>query len=195
MQLCAAQNSLQTQWSTQGLEQLVVSLPHASSIQVFAHEKKQISVQYRAEGEYQNRLRLGTKVNNNQLVLSESRAPGFAPFHDKLSAHKVLASTLKIGLPKDFPIRLKAANAIVDLDGNLHRIDLEVLEGEVHLNASHVYGSIRTQSAPIFATQLKEKPILLWPKQEKKVTPLPRRDKQLFLQSLRGKIFVQSNGN
>lgn len=145
--------SLRT-WDSSAIEMVVLELPYASSISIKSTKTETISTHYQSEGEYQNALLLSASLNGSVLSIKEQIGPGFKNFNDKLSAHKVMASTLDLYLPEKLFIELNARSAKVTLEGEFPRLMLYLEEGNLYVNSFYVQGKITTASADVFLNRL-----------------------------------------
>ena len=143
------QNQHSRLWNADAFDSIKLELPFASSIVVSLSFDHNISLEYQTEGEYKNHLVLRSFQVGKTLQLVEQKGPSFNALHDKLSAHKVWASTLKLFLPNNFDLSLKAQNSHVDIQGNFHGLKLELYEGEIFLKGQKIIGEVKANKADI----------------------------------------------
>ncbi|MDB2701568.1 hypothetical protein N9Z01_00500 [Flavobacteriaceae bacterium] len=180
-------------WEATALEQISLSLPFANSISVLATKTNFVEVEYKTEGEYQKAVVLSRFIDENTVRIEEQLNPSFSPFQDKLSAHKVMATTLEISYPEKSSLSLMANSARVDLDGLFPQLAIQLDEGSLYLNSSFSRGKIKTNSAHIYAEGL-ENPVFALSKKGK-ITgqTTAKQNATLLLESKRGNIFINSN--
>lgn len=164
-------------------------LPFVHALVVSSTVENEISVSYQSEGEYQGQIQLNKMLLNRHLLLNEQRGLEFPFFHDKLSAHKVIATSLTLHLPVSLPIDLTLENAKVVISGAFQNFYLSLKEGEVIINSPSLVGKIETKFAAIKGEALKSKAIIN-PSLKEEKGPL---EKTLVLKSLHGKISTNSN--
>ena len=143
------QNSVVQSWPANEISSLQLQLPYANRIEIIGESRTTIEAEYLAEGEYQNDLRLNAVLQKEQLILTEQLSPNFNPYHDKLSAHKVMASTLKLKVPEKIALSLAVENAQTQLTGIIKQLELKQNEGNVSLESTAIEGQVWTNKANI----------------------------------------------
>ena len=144
------QNQHQLLWDAAAFDQIKLELPFANTIVVSTSLDDNIVLEYQTEGEYKNHLIIRSFQIGKSLQLVEQKGPSFNAFHDKLSAHKVWASTLKLFLPEYFKLQLKAQNARLEMKGNFNDLSLNLHEGKVVLKGKEIRGNIETHKAGVY---------------------------------------------
>ncbi|MEL0274501.1 MAG: hypothetical protein VW943_01065 [Flavobacteriaceae bacterium] len=143
------QNQHKLFWEAAGFDLISLELPFANTIVVSTSLDNSIALDYQTEGEYKNHLVMRSFQMGKSLQLVEQKGPSFNAFHDKLSAHKVWASTLKLFLPEHFKLQLKVQNARLEINGNFSNLSLKIHEGEVILKGQDISGNIETHNAGV----------------------------------------------
>lgn len=143
------QNQHKLLWEATGFDLISLELPFANTIVVSTSQDNTIALDYQTEGEYKNHLVMRSFQMGKSLQLVEQKGPSFNAFHDKLSAHKVWASTLKLFLPEYFKLQLEAQNARLEIKGNFSNLSLKLHEGEVVLKGQDIRGNIETHNAGV----------------------------------------------
>lgn len=143
------QNQHKLFWEAAGIDLISLELPFANTIVVSTSLDNSIALDYQTEGEYKNHLVMRSFQMGKSLQLVEQKGPSFNAFHDKLSAHKVWASTLKLFLPEHFKLQLKVQNARLEINGNFSNLSLKLHEGEVILKGQDISGNIETHNAGV----------------------------------------------
>ena len=143
------QNQHKLFWEAAGIDLISLELPFANTIVVSTSLDNSIALYYQTEGEYKNHLVMRSFQMGKSLQLVEQKGPSFNAFHDKLSAHKVWASTLKLFLPEHFKLQLKVHNARLEINGNFSNLSLKLHEGEVILKGQDISGNIETHNAGV----------------------------------------------
>lgn len=143
------QNQHKLFWEAAGIDLISLELPFANTIVVSTSLDNSIALDYQTEGEYKNHLVMRSFQMGKSLELVEQKGPSFNAFHDKLSAHKVWASTLKLFLPEHFKLQLKVHNARLEINGNFSNLSLKLHEGEVILKGQDISGNIETHNAGV----------------------------------------------
>lgn len=143
------QNQHQLLWEAAAFDQIKLELPFANTVVVSTSLDNNITLEYQTEGEYKNHLVMRSFQIGKSLQLIEQKGPSFNAFHDKLSAHKVWASTLKLFLPEYFKLQLEAQNTRLEINGNFSDLSLKLHEGELILKGQEISGNIETHKANV----------------------------------------------
>lgn len=143
------QNASHLSWPAEKISSLQLILPYANQVEIIGEVRATIEIRYITEGEYQNELRLSPTPIGNELHIEEQLSPSFDPFHDKLSAHKVMASTLQIKLPTTKTLSLQIQQAKSTIQGKIKKLVLKQNEGNVAILSAGIKGTILTNKAPI----------------------------------------------
>ncbi len=151
------QNQRQLLWEASIYNTIRLELPFAHTVVVSTTLNNRIQIDYKTEGEYQNHLILKAKTIGESLVLKEQQGPNYEAFHDKLSAHKVWASTLKLLLPEGLKVQLSAQMATLDFLGNFSGLAVQLNEGAIELKGQEIPGNIQTNNAHIRLQKPKHK--------------------------------------
>lgn len=144
-----SQKNNRLQWNATSYQELELNVPWASTIYINSSNDASITAVYQSEGEYQETLFLTSQSRNSALILTETRNPFGETFNDKLSAHKVIASTVSLTLPEQLSVNLKANNALVTVRGPFRAATIFLEEGKLLLYCSSLTGNIVTQRAPV----------------------------------------------
>ena len=143
------QNQHQLLWEATRFDLVSLELPFVNTVVVSTSLDNTITLDYETEGEYKNHLVMRSFQMGKSLQLVEQKGPSFNAFHDKLSAHKVWASTLKLFLPEYFKLQLEAQNARLEINGNFSTLSLKLLEGDVVVKGQDISGNIETHNADV----------------------------------------------
>jgi len=180
-------------WEVDALAHISLSLPFANAISVRTAKTNFVEVVYTTEGEYQKETLLSHFVDKKIVRLKEQLNPVFTPFKDKLSAHKVMATTLEISYPEQSSLSLTAGTAKIVLEGLFPKFNIQLEEGSLHLNSSFSRGKVKTNSAHIYVEKIKN-PVFAHSKEgEINGKTTTKQKATLFLESKRGNIFINSN--
>ncbi len=143
------QNQRKLLWEADAFDLISLELPFANTVVVSTSLDNTIVLEYQTEGEYKNHLVLRSFQAGKTLQLVEQKGPSFNAFHDKLSAHKVWASTVKLFLPDHFNLQLEAQNSRLDIQGNFNALNLQLYEGKIILKGQKITGEVKTNKADI----------------------------------------------
>ena len=137
------QNQHKLLWEADAFDLICLELPFANTVVVSTTLDNTIALEYQTEGEYKNHLVLRTFQVGKTLQVVEQKGPSFNAFNDKLSAHKVWASTLKLFLPDHFNLQLEAQNSLLEIQGNFNALSLQLYEGEILLKGQKITGEVK----------------------------------------------------
>jgi len=168
-------------------------LPFANTITVQATTTNFVEVIHSTEGEYQKDVVLRYFIDGKTIRLEEQLSPSFTPFHDKLSAHKVMASTFEIHYPEQLVFGIKAGTAKMMLKGIFTKLNIQLEDGLIELKSPFSSGRIRTNTAHINVTGLQNGVSAKTTKGEISGQNSPKEQAALLLESKRGNIFINSN--
>ena len=143
------QNQHKLLWEADAFDLICLELPFANTVVVSTTQDNTIALEYQTEGEYKNHLVLRTFQVGKTLQVVEQKGPSFNAFNDKLSAHKVWASTLKLFLPDHFNLQLEAQNSRLDIQGNFNALKLQLYEGDIMIKGQKITGEVKTNKADI----------------------------------------------
>ena len=143
------QNQHKLLWEADAFDLICLELPFANTVVVSTTLDNTIALEYQTEGEYKNHLVLRTLKVGKTLQVVEQKGPSFNAFNDKLSAHKVWASTLKLFLPDHFNLQLEAQNSRLDIQGNFNALKLQLYEGDIMIKGQKITGEVKTNKADI----------------------------------------------
>lgn len=143
------QNQHKLLWEADAFDLICLELPFANTVVVSTTLDNTIALEYQTEGEYKNHLVLRTFQVGKTLQVVEQKGPSFNAFNDKLSAHKVWASTLKLFLPDHFNLQLEAQNSRLDIQGNFNALKLQLYEGDIMIKGQKITGEVKTNKADI----------------------------------------------
>ena len=143
------QNQHKLLWEADAFDLICLELPFANTVVVSTTLDNTIALEYQTEGEYKNHLVLRTFKVGKTLQVVEQKGPSFNAFNDKLSAHKVWSSTLKLFLPDHFNLQLEAQNSRLDIQGNFNALKLQLYEGDIMIKGQKITGEVKTNKADI----------------------------------------------
>lgn len=109
-----------------------------------------VEVVARMDGEYAGRLIVFLEERQGTVAIRAGFLPGLALPIDKLSAHKVVAISLEIGLPPHKRVRLRGTDSHVLASGDYRHLDIALGKGSCHLRALGQRVEVRTQSGDIW---------------------------------------------
>lgn len=116
-------------FSTESIKQINLKLDNVYSVIVNSHEKPQVKIEVKVEGEHSEHIMLTSKRLFGSLLISCEQQPAFKDANDKLSAHKVLAIELSITVPQNIATYVKSDIAELALNGDYKNVIIELVEG------------------------------------------------------------------
>ncbi len=145
-----AQRTAQKNWLDLNITDLVVNVPWASNVLFTGTDNfSGIQMKYRADGEYQNRTVLTSKVVGRTLYITESPTPNTPELNDKLSAHKLISTKIELMFSSNISFNLKSNDAKVNGKGKMKNINLDLKNGYCELSNWDAPGSVTTQNASV----------------------------------------------
>lgn len=94
-----------------------------------------ITIYTQIEGETFESTLLHTEIVEGVLKITTGRTPDFAPFNDKLSAHKVLSIVIEIIVPEGLSIDVYSTLASVKAQGDYDQVRVNLGRGGCHLSS------------------------------------------------------------
>ena len=131
-------------------KKLNIDLTYVAHFEIDTHEEGLIQTELTAEGEYSDMFNLSILESEESYDISLSKNPLYANFNDKLSAHKVLAITLKISVPSKMTLDIDGLNSIVYTKGDYRELNVFLNEGVCYLNHDSQKSKIITTKADVF---------------------------------------------
>lgn len=118
-------------------------------VEVYTSEDALLTVEAVMDGEYQDQLLIPIEQQGSTLRISTSFNPLFKHPNDKLSAHKVVAIALKVGLPKNQRVQLVGTTADVQARGDYRELDIQLSSGKCSLDMGSGTVEVKTQNGDI----------------------------------------------
>lgn len=129
---------------------LEIVAPFANQITLIGEPNgKTITATYESKGEYQSRVQLHQRMENNRLHLTEKESPLFTSFNDKLSVHKNIATKIHIRIPARLSTALHAEDASVRIEGIYRSINIRLNDGLIQFFGTAQSGNIETRTASV----------------------------------------------
>ncbi|WP_369998574.1 hypothetical protein [Winogradskyella sp.] len=124
-----AQNTLSKEILADQIKTVAISGNQIFNITVGTTDENKISLSSTLDGEYQNKYQIATEEKDNTLTLRLE----FMSFEDipddKRNAHKVIAATLYLKIPKNLNLNIVSDVGSVDVSGNYNSLSVELLQG------------------------------------------------------------------
>ncbi len=131
-------------------KKLNVDLTYVAHFEIDTHQENYIQTELAAEGEYRDMYILSILESEDIYDISLSKNPLYSNFNDKLSAHKVLAITLKILVPSQMVLDIDGLNSIVYTKGNYRELNVFLNEGICFLHHNSIKSMIITAKADVY---------------------------------------------
>lgn len=186
------QNIQRLTWDASPLRTIEIVVPWADQITLTGEpDSKIITTTYEAKGEYQNRVQLHQRLENQRLSLTEKESPLFTSLNDKLSVHKHIATKLHIRVPEWLTTTLHAEDASVHIEGMYRSITVQLNDGVIHFSGIAKSGHIKTRTASVVVSN-PENQIKGYSKNGRvQVQTSINKTNQLTIQSISGDIIYQ----
>lgn len=134
-------------WDMESLDHVALVLPYASAISLSNRLDNTLVISYQTDGELQDQMGLRSQSENRELLLTEFRNPLLSNPADKLSAHKVIASSIQIQAPSFLTIELNIKQGQLKVQGHYETLNIQIQTGSCHLDLQKTKGHLKTQSA------------------------------------------------
>ena len=131
-------------------KKLNIDLTYVAHFEIDTHQEGFIQTELTAEGEYSDMFNLAILESEESYDISLSKNPLYANFNDKLSAHKVLAITLRISVPSKIALDIDGLNSIVYTKGDYRELNVFLNEGVCHLHHNSIKSKIITAKADMY---------------------------------------------
>jgi hypothetical protein len=131
-------------------KKLNIDLTYVAHFEIDTHQENYIQTQLTLEGEYREMFNLSVLETEDTYDISLAKNPLFANFNDKLSAHKVLAITLKLRVPRQTVLDIDGLNSLVYTKGDYRELNVFLNEGVCYLNHDSQKSKIITTKADVF---------------------------------------------
>lgn len=191
----SGQNSTIQSWPSDEVHALELVLPFSNHVEIIGENRSSIQIEYLTEGEYKDDLRLKSTLQMEGLIVNELLSPGFNPQQDKLSAHKVMASSIRLRVPDFVRLSIQIENAKSILKGVSHALFLKQRYGSVLIASKAINGKVVTQGATIKIPHDKKKVFASSKKGKIEGINGVKEEADLFLQSNSGNISRLSDKN
>lgn len=134
-------------WDMESLDHVALVLPYASAISLSNRLDNTLVISYQTDGELQDQMGLRSQSENRELLLTEFLNPLLSNPADKLSAHKVIASSIQIQAPPFLTIELNIKQGQLKVQGHYETLNIQIQTGSCHLDLQKTKGHLKTQSA------------------------------------------------
>ncbi|SFN92047.1 DUF4097 family beta strand repeat-containing protein [Salegentibacter flavus] len=114
------------------------------SISIETYEGSEIIIATHSEGEYYNRIRLNTEIQDENLILSTQYPEALSGGYDKLSAHKVFSLDLELKIPERLKLYIESNLASVTATGEFEFLELRLNQGFCDLRDFSGNGNVQT---------------------------------------------------
>lgn len=139
------------EFDAESIEFIQMEWHQSYAVEVYTHSGNKIQLELRSDGEYQDRLTVDARLEGNLAVFSLSEVPGWTTPNDKLSAHKVVASSVVVGIPEGKWLDLRGGSTQMDISGNFERLVVKNADRDIYLkDVKAITGEIFSQSGTVY---------------------------------------------
>lgn len=124
-----AQKRLSQTYDASAIQELYINSNEIFQIHILAIETDEVTVHTVIDGELFASTLLNTVIENKVLKITTGTTPDYTPFNDKLAAHKVLAITLEITIPKGTDLSVYSTLANVETEGAFGQVRIDLGRG------------------------------------------------------------------
>ncbi len=118
-------------------------------IDVATIETSNIEIVMQSEGELSTEIILKTTLSNDTLYVKTEFQPFFKFSNNKLSAHKVVATTLKIIMPNTKNLNVNSDIANIYINGSFKQLNASLREGSIFTDLKNTNVKISAHSGNI----------------------------------------------
>lgn len=154
------------------------------------HQGNTVKVTANIEGEYAEDLAVSIEEQGKTVFIDTGFLPNFAPYNDKLSAHKIISIALDITLPEFMKVSVFGLGANVSATGNYRNLDITLSDGNCRLSNLMETVNVKTQRGEVVASGIKGAVDAKSKFGEVLMGPIPKGDVILNLFSVEGDIIV-----
>lgn len=124
-----SQNTITKEIKKKHIETILINGNQIFNISILTSQTDAITITSTLDGEYQNEFQIVTKIKEDTLELSLEQSSFVDIPDDKRNAHKVIAATLHIEIPKHLNVEVLSDVGSVDASGSFNTISIELLQG------------------------------------------------------------------
>ena len=125
-------------------------MPWVHHLEVIGSDTRtEIELTYGSFGEYQTASTITFSKSDDVLIAHEKTNPNFEFISDKLSAHKLYATTATLLVPSGLDLQIMVENCQVVIKGDLDHLNLQLKSGYCSFEATTLKSSIKSIHANI----------------------------------------------
>ena len=144
-----AQNKRETTHSAENISKVIIDGNQIFNIEIIATATNEIKINSLTDGEYQDDYQVFSVENDGMLNIELRRTPFYNTPDDKRNAHKVIAATLKIEMPKNLELSVISDIGSVILTGDFKALFVELAQGSFRAEAEAKFATINTMDGAI----------------------------------------------
>ena len=148
--ICQSQNKGENIFSKEGISKITIDGNQIFNIKVEAIETDEVKIFSLTDGEYQDDFRVFSELKEETLNIRLLRSPFYNKPDDKRNAHKVIAATLKILLPKNQNLSIISDVGSVNLEGHFNTLFVQLREGHFKLKGQAKSVTVNTIEGGIY---------------------------------------------
>ncbi|GAA4116608.1 hypothetical protein GCM10022393_17330 [Aquimarina addita] len=118
-----------------GIKDAFIILDHTFELDITNTSENRIIINSVAEGEHQNRILIKAHRDNNSIHIVDDLQPFSTNYNDKLDAHKVIASKMKIEIPAHITVHVQSSIANVNIQARFKNLLIALTSGNCMLNS------------------------------------------------------------
>ncbi|WP_179343247.1 DUF4097 family beta strand repeat-containing protein [Winogradskyella ursingii] len=139
-----AQNKSHETINADGIFNIEINGNDIFKIKIETSESENIVIKSLNDGEYQNHYAISTKIILGQLNISLNQLPFTTIADDKRNAHKVVAASLSVIIPKDLNVSISSDIASVEAIGDFKNLVVELKSGSCSVDGTADFGTIHS---------------------------------------------------
>lgn len=131
-----SQNSKEEQFLADGIAKIEINGNQIFTIKIETGEVNFITVASLVDGEYENNYQIVSQIKDAKLIISLSKNPFRSVNDDKRNAHKVVAASLEIRVPKNLDFTINSDIASVEATGSYNELFIQLSQGYCSIKGS-----------------------------------------------------------
>jgi len=185
-----SQNNRYERIVSESIQTIAINGNQIFKIEVETHSSREILLRSKIDGEYQDLFQITNSTEGSVLTFQLEENPVVSIPDDKRNAHKVVAATLRLTIPKDMNLDIVSDIASVKLKGSYRQLTIQLLEGFCEIYGEIYMATVNTVNGGITVKTSRGEVSATSRYGKIKADDFKRKEGKWLLQSIRGDITV-----
>ncbi len=185
-----SQNNRFERIMSESIQTIAINGNQIFKIEVETHNLPEILLRSQIDGEYQDLFQITNSIEGPVLTFQLEENPVVSIPDDKRNAHKVVAASLRLTIPKDMNLDIVSDIASVKLKGSYRQLTVQLLEGFCEIRGEIFMATVNTVNGGIKVETSSGEVSATSRYGEIKADNFKRKEGKWLLQSIRGDITV-----